>query len=398
MTRTNSALVLDGDVIKQRLEAERFSTGQNVHVDWLRFTVQRRYTPTPSVDALFPVQHEATCLEDLGIYTRLHRLITAVPDCDTTASMQAHQLAVEVCGVLGPDFSVATEILKGHDFYRFRWSIVRSGAECGWVGFQASSNNPRQQSQNNTIHVNLYGAACTFGAPGWPAAMARLVDDHKADITRADLALDFFDGYPGGLDRVVQDYRDGLCNVSGRMLKTNTVGDWINGRERSFYLGSKEAGKQTNVYEKGDQLFGVDAGSKWLRFELRYGNKLRVLPSDILRRPSDFFAGASDWHASVLREAVQVVAPEPVTCIPRLPLETAEAEVFRVLRWAHRVAAPTLAACWDHLGDDFLSLVSNQKAPRRLAGFLPGELSRAFAHVKSRFAALESAPLLPQAS
>ena len=61
------------------------------------------------------------------------------------------------------------------------------------------------------------------------------------------------------------------------------VGDWANGHARSFYIGSKEAGKQTNIYEKGDQLFGVETGSKWLRIELRYGNKLRVLSPEMLR-------------------------------------------------------------------------------------------------------------------
>ena len=54
------------------------------------------------------------------------------------------------------------------------------------------------------------------------------------------------------------------------------------------------------MYEKGHQLFGPESGSNWLRVELRYGNKLRVLSSDILRNPSNYFAGASPWHASML--------------------------------------------------------------------------------------------------
>lgn len=64
------------------------------------------------------------------------------------------------------------------------------------------------------------------------------------------------------------------------------IGDWSANPQdgRSFYFGSKEAGKQTNAYEKGHQLFGFEAGSKWLRIELRYGNKLRVLPVDMVRR------------------------------------------------------------------------------------------------------------------
>ncbi|MVT36640.1 hypothetical protein GO497_01320 [Acidovorax citrulli] len=76
------------------------------------------------------------------------------------------------------------------------------------------------------------------------------------------------------------------------------VGDWCGGKARSFYVGTKEVGKQTNVYEKGHQLFGDADTSAWIRAELRWGNKARFLPIEMLRCPADFFHGASDWHAS----------------------------------------------------------------------------------------------------
>jgi phage replication initiation protein len=393
MTRPLNTLVLDGETIKTRLQADRLASGSHVHVDWLRFTVQRRCAPFPLSENLFPTRTDNVWDHETRAQ-RLAQLLATVPDCDTTAATQARELADSVCQVLGPDFSVLNEVLKGHDFYRFRWSIQRAGAECGWVGYMASSNNKRQQAQGNTLHVNLYGVACTFAQPGWAPSMADLIDQHQADITRADLALDFFDGFPGGLDRVVQDYKAGLCDVGGRRLKCATVGDWINGRERSFYVGSKEAGKQTNVYEKGDQLYGLEANSPWLRFELRYGNKLRVLPSDILRRPADFFAGASDWHAHTLALAAAQVSPQPVKCEARLPAETVEAEVTRNLRWAFNVAAPTIAAAFEHLGDDFLKLVTHQKLPGRLSKFSPSEIKKAFQAATHRFtAAGEVAPL-----
>jgi phage replication initiation protein len=81
----------------------------------------------------------------------------------------------------------------------------------------------------------------------------------------------------GGMERVESDYRNGLMNSQGKRLSCNVVGDWPNSRARSFYVGSKEAGKQTNVYEKGNQLFGPKDDSPWVRVELRYGNKLRPL-------------------------------------------------------------------------------------------------------------------------
>ena len=98
----------------------------------------------------------------------------------------------------------------------------------------------------------------------------------------------------------------------------------------------------------------------------------------MLRRPADFFAGASDWHASMLLKADAIVSPEPVKCSGRLASETVEAEVTRNLRWAFQTAAPTIAAAFQNLGDEFLELVSNQKLPGRLQKFSASEIKRAF--------------------
>lgn len=391
MTRpTTSALVLDGSEVKLRLTAERARTGSAVHVDWVRFTVLRRNAPFLPVDVLFPLPCAELSIWDEGYRAQqLDKVLRSIPDPEFDAAAQAMELAKTVAEAMGDDFTVAGEVRKGHDFYRYRWSIERNGAECGWVGFLSSGDSPRQQAQSRTLHCNLWGGACTFAAPGWTDRIAAIVDERDGDLTRIDLALDFFDGFAGGLDGVMADYKAGLCDVGGRRLKSNCLGDWANGHERSFYFGSKEAGKQTNVYEKGDQLFGVEAGSPWIRAELRYGNKLRVLSSDLLRRPADFFAGASDWHALMLAKADAIVAPEPVKTTPRLAVETVEAEVTRNLRWAFQTAAPTIAAAFAHLGEDFLELVTNKKLPGRLQKFSRGELDRAFGSAMRRFPTTE---------
>lgn len=389
MTRpARSALVLDGSEIKVRLEAERLTSKTPVHVDWVRFTVLLRNNPTPSVDLLFPPS--SSIWDDNYRQQQFARLLSELPNEEFSAAAQAHELATEVAQALGDDYAVAAEVRKGHDFYRYRWAIERNGVECGWVGYLSSSDSPRQQAQSKTIHCNLFGAACTFASSSWNHRLANIVDAREGDLTRCDLALDFFDGIEGGLDQIVEDYKAGLCNSGGRRLKSNCVGDWLNGRERSLYFGSKEAGKQTNCYEKGHQLFGADSGSQWLRVELRYGNKLRVLSTDMLRRPADFFAGASDWHALMLAKADATPFPEPVATTGRLAIETVEAEVTRNVRWAFQTAAPTMAAAFQFLGDGFLELVSGTKLPGRLKRFNKAELSRAFGEVFKRVSTVES--------
>lgn len=392
MTRP-AVLVLDGNQIKVRLEADRQKNGAPVHVDWLRFTLPRRAAPVPGVDHLFPT-HFDNLWHESSRAARLASLIASMPDCEVSgagslsfrpdersAALEAFQVAEDVAAMLGEGFDVAVEVRKGHDFYKFRWSILRNESECGWVGFLSSSTSPRQQAQGKTIHVNLYGLACTFGAHGWRKKAADYIDQHAGDITRCDLALDFFDGLPGGFDTVRQDYENGLCNVNGKEPKCNMLGDWVHGHGRSFYFGSKEAGKQTNVYEKGDQLFGVEAGSMWHRVELRYGNKLRVLPTDILRRPSDFFAGASTWHASQVLKASNLWAAEKVACKKRLEVQTVEAEAVRSFRWIRSVAVPSVAAWLQHGTDQFVELFKTEQLPGRLAKFSHAELKNAFEKV-----------------
>lgn len=391
MTRP-AVLVLDGNQIKVRLQADRQAYGAPVHVDWLRFTLPRRAAPLPHVDFMFP-KHESLWHEETRS-ARLRALIAAMPDCEVagssalwfkpderSAALEAFQVASDVADMLGEGFGVAVEVRKGHDFYKFRWSILRGESEAGWVGFLSSSSSPRQSAQNKTIHVNLYGVACTFGAMGWRKRAADYIDQHAGDITRCDLALDFFDGLPGGFDQVRRDYEAGLCNVNGKEPKCNMLGDWVHGHARSFYFGSKEAGKQTNVYEKGDQLFGVEEGSQWHRIELRYGNKLRVLSSDMLRRPSDFFAGASDWHAAQVRHASQQTAPEKLACKKRLEVQTVKAEAVRSYRWLMNVAVPTVATWLWNGPDQITELFQTTQRPGRLSKFTADELREAFASV-----------------
>lgn len=203
MTRPNlSALVLDGETVKLRLAAERSEGRGLVHVDWLRFTIALRDAPL-NLDVLFPAPElQRGSWWDVN-KDRIARQLAAIEaEENHSAAFCALSTARDVVEVLGDGFSVGAEVLKGHDFYAKRLPILLNECEVGWVGFGASSDSPRQEKQARTIHVNLYGAACTFARSGWRDAMADKIDEWDANVTRCDLALDFFDGYAGGLDAV----------------------------------------------------------------------------------------------------------------------------------------------------------------------------------------------------
>jgi phage replication initiation protein len=374
--------------------AERTAHKTPVHVDWVRFTCLLRNAPFPGVDSLMPANMDHLNTWDASYRkAEMQKVLREIPDYEFMPSTQALDLAETICKALGSAFTVAAEIRKGHDFYKYRWSIERNGAECGWVGFLASGDSPRQSAQALTIHANLYGHACTFADHGWTHRIADVVDEHDAKMTRADLALDFFGGINGGMESLEAQYRSGLFDVKGKRPKVSLAGDWFNGAERSLYLGSREAGKQTNIYEKGDQLFGRDSNSDWVRVELRYGNKLRVLPSDILRRPADFFAGASDWHALQLTQFETTFSAEHVPTEKPLAMQTVKAEATRNIRWALNTAAPTIAAAFKYLADgEFLQLCNWEtlKLPGRLQKFNDKELRSAFAGVMGSFSSTGS--------
>jgi phage replication initiation protein len=166
-------------------------------------------------------------------------------------------------------------------------------------------------------------------------------------VTRCDLAVDYWAGIDGGMSGLEPSYLAGDMDVRGKRPKVAHAGDWINRRACTFYLGSREAGKYTRVYLKGDQLFGLDAGDKWTRVELQWGDQLRVLPWAMLQKPAEYFAGASDWHASMLHQAgAQTVSPEKVACTPAAAGMTVQAEAFRNLSWLFRTARASIASAF----------------------------------------------------
>lgn len=398
-----SDLVFEGREIKLRLQAEREQTGTDVHVDWLRFTVNLRHAPIPTVETLFPsasdAQYDRTGFFDMRSIAELEegkrrqqynrvKLVNELRELDDTdyaASTQAFQLAEDVAAILGPDFEASPDFCKGKDFYRFRFNITRQSKPVGWVGFLSVGNGSRVQQQAKTIHCNLEGMACTFARSGWLDHMANYIDQHRGLITRCDLALDFFDGVVGGIERFEAQYGAGLMDHMGHRPQTDQKGDWWAGgiKGRSFYVGSRAAGKITNVYEKGKQLFGPKDSTNWLRAELRYGNQKRLLPSDMLRRPADFFAGASDWHSALIAEHGAQCLPQPVKTEPRLALETVKAECTRNVRWVLDTAGKSLSLAFELLDADTLSDFMRNCAdmPNRLSKFKVEEVRRVYTEV-----------------
>lgn len=73
---------------------------------------------------------------------------------------------------------------------------------------------------------------------------------------------------------------------------------------RTMYVGKLKHGKTLCVYEKGRQLGMPD--SDWTRFEVRLGNRDRVIPLSVLTNPDEAFVGAYP----ALRDLLEAAALE----------------------------------------------------------------------------------------
>jgi phage replication initiation protein len=159
------------------------------------------------------------------------------------------------------------------------------------------------ESQRGRWLLQLTGKGCGL-VQDWPS-LQELMEGLQATITRVDLAVDFLDG-EHTVDEAVEMHRDGEFNLSGRPPSTSVAGDWLDAfRGRTLYVGKTGNGKQLCVYEKGKQL--GDLASSWTRFELRLGNRDRVIPFDVLTDRDKFFAGAYPALAKLLQEAGEAI-------------------------------------------------------------------------------------------
>ena len=159
-----------------------------------------------------------------------------------------------------------------------------------------------------TVMVDMSGLGCSM-VDDWQAVYATL-QDLDARITRGDTALDLYEGFT--LEQFDDLYFAGVFNSGGRIPSRRYVegGDSQNRHAagRTLYLGKKENGKELCIYEKGKQL--GDPNSEWLRIELRFGNRDRVIPHDFVLDPTKYFAGGFVALADLVDSIAQKIKTE----------------------------------------------------------------------------------------
>jgi phage replication initiation protein len=144
------------------------------------------------------------------------------------------------------------------------------------------------EHQRGTVHLELNANGCAR-IKDWNALRV-WCEAYGVRITRIDLAHDDFGGQTVSVAQARAWYDEGHFNTGGRTPEARLVDDLGSDKGKTLYVGHRQNGKLCRVYEKGKQL--GDPQSPWCRAEVEFRAKSRVIPHDILVRPSDYLAGA----------------------------------------------------------------------------------------------------------
>jgi len=229
-------------------------------------------------------------------------------------TMSLHGLLAFLDGVMAATLSMK---LDGGLFgFTERWRISAQLADGARVEVGAIARGG--DSQKGRWLLQLNGKGCGL-VTDWPS-LQELLEGLGATLSRADLAVDFLDG-EWTVDDAVTLYEDGAFINRGRNPELDVQGAWNTAgiKGRTVYVGKLKNGKALCVYEKGKQLGDLD--SKHVRFEVRLGNRDRVIPLDVLTNPDKYFVGAYPALAELLDAAaaeIPTVQAETKTSLAHL--------------------------------------------------------------------------------
>jgi phage replication initiation protein len=243
------------------------------------------------------------------------------------------------------------------------WQGYENSIDLGGVGLVAFGGN------QGTVLVSITGQGC--GRIARFQLVREWAERLNARITRLDIAVD---DHAGGIVTVpdaMRGWRDGEFAQGGRPPKARFVDDLGSNNGCTFYVGSRESGKLCRVYEKGKQL--GDKESRWVRAEVEWRGKDRVIPWDAVSNPMPYIAGAYPFFAGF------ALVAERIRTVKRATQIVIEAAIV----WARAACGPTLNVLLRHFEGDYASMVEairRDGAPRRLREWLrAGERLASFA-------------------
>lgn len=209
--------------------------------------------------------------------------------------------------------------------------------------------------QRGTILVSISGEGCVR-IQSW-ASVVTFLRLHGGKITRCDVCVDDFSGATLGIETAIEAWRSGEFTNGGRPPKGQLIDDLGSMAGRTFYVGTRLAGKLCRVYEKGKQA--GDISSPWVRGEVELHNKDRVIPFEILTDPCRFLAGSFPYF-SALSFVIEKI--RTVKALLNLTLAT-------VTHWLREAGGAAINAVFIASGSDAVATLNSIRRdglPKRL--------------------------------
>lgn len=247
-------------------------------------------------------------------------------------------------------------------FFRAGWILRQvnetgygKGPQLAWIGIHTSDK----------WMVDISGSCCPF----WDfPKLSKALQAEEATITRLDLATDDYDG-TCGVSYAKRLYLQGAFITNGHPPKKRYQ-EGIDG-SRTFYVGKKGNGKELCVYEKGKEAKSTEHPN-WVRWELRLGNKDRVIPYYAMKDPAPYFLGSFQIFPEIFPHLTNAT-PEHIATKAR---EQAQRTMEQALSNARRSYGPIVHQAAS-LGLDHKAIVEAiSREPKQLVPFLDAEACR----------------------
>lgn len=219
------------------------------------------------------------------------------------------------------------------------------------------------ESQKGSVHVELNANGCAR-VVDW-GKIKEWAERYGVTITRLDLAHDDIEGKFVSIATALEWHQAGEFATNGRPPAASMFDDLGSGKGKTLYIGNRKNGKLCRVYEKGRQL--GDTSSPWVRVEVEWHNKGRVIPLDALINPGHYLAGAYPCLSflSVVQEKIRTIT------------KTVTVTLNSAIHHAQQMAGKLVNVMMQFHGGDAFAVVNELKrdgVPRRLenyADFLP---------------------------
>lgn len=249
------------------------------------------------IDALNMVMHPDT------FDNQLHQNLSNPDMCPDKKRKLATETAYHIGNVLrlimGDDFADIHDTGVSRNRYHYTFRIGEQLMPLGLIGIHNFNTD------NPSILIMIYGEGTHVAETWWEYGLYQFLDNKAIDakISRCDLAHDDIEGLYSSSELADDADTNMGFALTNKQPQVQHLGDWKRheGRGRTLQVGSRANGKLYRGYEKGKQL--GDTESPWFRHEVELGNKSRIIPLDILIRPSDYFAGSYPYMAEIAQLA-----------------------------------------------------------------------------------------------